>query len=448
MYNELLKRMRVISKSGWLRVNLELLTEPYEISSNGIYFNRGFTRLGYIKNNDNLYRFNNVNLIESISLTVFEKESDIKLKIINGDGENQIVHPKNREIQEEGVEYLFEIKGVPLAVILICPENNKYSLIKARILGSDISELLGVIKDTGDIYEKIKDSEDELIEFLNKDLAELKGKKSELDKETKSLLETNNRLHETKDVEETQLKQTRELVESARAELSTSNLELNKNRELISKQSKELREIERKLIINSENIEAKEVHIESLSEKIKKYKEEESLFSEDFSSFKEEVRNQNRYYYLLLIAFVVITCVVCVTIYKNALSTVDNFQFNFDLWTLLVSRLPIIFINLFILGALTSIIYFLINLITTNSTNIAKTKQISYLVKECVDSQKIGLDSLSEDKILKQRVESKMELIKNLIISKVEDSPQQIDKSGVQELLKEFLKKEEKPKIK
>ncbi|EOX4836957.1 hypothetical protein ACG9VX_001883 [Vibrio alginolyticus] len=448
MYNELLTRMKLISKLDWLKVNSDLITEQYAIDPNGNYVTHGFIRLGFIKNNDNIYEYSNVNIIKTISLIVLEKESDVKLEIINGEGHRQIVHPKNREIQEKGVEYLFGIEDVPLAVNVICPEGSEYSLFKIRILGNDITELIDIIKGTGDIYDEVKESEDKLIEVLNKDLAELKEKKSELDKEIKLLIETNNRLHETKDVEETQLKQTRELVGSVRAELTQSNLEVNKNRELLSKQSKELRETERNLKVNSEDIEKKLVHIESLDGKIQKYKEEESLFSEDFSSFKEEVRNQNRYYYLLLTVFIFITCTVCFIIYKNALSTVDNFQFNFDLWTLLVSRLPIIFINLFLLGALTSVIYFLINLITANSINIAKTKQISYLVKECVDSQKIGLDNLSDDAILKQRVESKMDLIKSLIISKVEDTPQQVNKPVVQEILKEFLKKEEKPKSK
>ncbi|HAS6934114.1 TPA: hypothetical protein I7298_23475 [Vibrio parahaemolyticus] len=65
-----------------------------------------------------------------------------------------------------------------------------------------------------------------------------------------------------------------------------------------------------------------------------------------------------------------------------------------------------------------------------------------------MDSQKQGLDGLDEDAILKQRVESKMELIKSLVISKKEHMPQKIEKANIQEIAMELWQKSSESKKK
>ncbi|HHF3047109.1 TPA: coiled-coil domain-containing protein [Vibrio alginolyticus] len=442
MYNEVFERMRTITQSGWLPIYDDLIVEKHYISEDGTYVAVGHNaNLSFIRNNTIIYEYNDINLVKYVRLKVGEIDSDIKLSVVTGGGESKLIHAKNREVVDGSVNYLFEIQDIPLIISIDCPENKKYSLIKINISGDSISKLRDIIIAAGEAYDRIKGNEDEVTKELSKDVVVLNSKKEELEEETKSLIETNKRLHETKEVEESQIKQTREMIESLRSDLSNLNSEIKINLDSISKQSKEIRENESKINSFITEISEKEEQVETLNEKVKKYKEEESRFSEDFSSYKEEVRNQNRIYIGLLLLFISLTAVISFVIYKGALSTVDNFQFNFDLWTHLVSRLPIIFINVFLLGALTSVIYFLINIITENSNNIAKTKQVSYLVKECVDSQKNGLDELDEDDILKQRVESKMELIKSLIVYRKEDVNQKIDKAGIREIVTDLFNK-------
>ncbi|EGR3159694.1 hypothetical protein DLH77_23680, partial [Vibrio parahaemolyticus] len=115
-------------------------------------------------------------------------------------------------------------------------------------------------------------------------------------------------------------------------------------------------------------------------------------------------------------------------------------------WTLLVSRLPLIFINMFILGAFSSVIYLIINLLTSNFNNIAKTQQVTYLVKDCVEAQSLDLTSLKEEQILKQRVESKMALIQKLIESSYEKNSPKIEESTIKSMITDIIKKQEKSK--
>ncbi|KLI84388.1 hypothetical protein AAY62_15230 [Vibrio parahaemolyticus] len=448
MYKQIFESMRSITHSGWLKINESLVEEEYYIAGDGTYCCYGDNNLLLIENNTYIYEYNEINLVKYVMFRVRGFDSDIKLYITNGEGDSRIIHAKNREVENDFVTYFFEVNDVPLLIKCICPNNEKYLLNSIKITGDSISKLRDIIISIGNAFNEVRSSEDEVIKEFNKDIAHLKSQKEELEEEARSLIETNKRLHETKDVEENQLNQTREHVESVRSELSNLNNEVKNNLDLKSKQSKEIRDSENRINSFITEISEKEIKVEELENKINKFKEEESRFSEDFSSYKEEIRNQNIIYIFLLVVFLILTTVVSVVIYKSALSTVDNFQFNFDLWTHLVSRLPIIFINIFLLGALTSVIYFLINIITENSKNIAATKQVSYLVKECVDSQKQGLDGLDEDAILKQRVESKMELIKSLVISKKEHMPQKIEKANIQEIAMELWQKSSESKKK
>ncbi|EMF8820753.1 hypothetical protein P3526_01285 [Vibrio parahaemolyticus] len=447
MYQEIFERMQAITQSGWLSVTEGLISENYYVTDSGKYVAVGHDGyLGLIKNNTLIYEYDDINLVKNIKLKVEETDSDVKLSVITGGGEPKVIHAKNREIVNNHVNYLFEIQDVPLLISFICPENKEYALLDMKISGDNVSELRDLIISIGDTFSNIKGSEEEITKELSKELVTLKNQKEELEEESKRLIETNQRLHDTKNVEENQLKQTKNYVESVKVELSDLNDELAKNLNEISKQSKEIRDNEKKINLFISEISDKEIIIQDLDDKIKKFKEEESMFSEDFSSYKAEVIKQNKTYTKLLLVFIALTTVISFVIYQSALSTVDNYQFNFDLWTHLVSRLPIIFINLFLLGALTSVIYFLINIITENSNNIAKTKQVSYLVKECVDAQKNGLDELDSDAVLKQRVESKMALIKSLITHNKDCVAQKIDKSGMQEIIVDLLKKESSTK--
>ncbi|HCH1010536.1 TPA: hypothetical protein NKP47_002230 [Vibrio parahaemolyticus] len=447
MYSEVFSKIKNIATTGYLKINKVISDNRCYQDEDGYFrgtnYNSPFFNL---YDGLDLYDNTEVNFVKSISMKIKGEDSDIKLSLLLGDQSSKTVHAVKRDIINNDTVYSFEINEIPLAIIVSCNRDNKYRLIKIKICGRNIADIVSLIEDTQNLVSRIKSDEKTFVKELNQEISDLNEEKDSLTQDIKNLIETNERLHETTQVEETQLKQTRSHVESSRADLKVVNEELEQNIAITKNLSKEQKESENRLQNLGKEINDKENDLLEIRNNLKKYKKEESKFSEDFSSFKEEIRKQNKLYYILLFAFVVIATVVGYVIYNNAMATVDNYQFNFDLWTLLVSRLPVIFINVFILGALTSVIYLLINLLTSNFNNIAKTQQVTYLVKDCVEAQSNDLNNLTEEQILKQRVESKMALIQRLIETSYEQSAPKIDDSGLKDIVTDLLKKQDKSK--
>lgn len=445
MYNDVIAKITEIASSSYLKPSANLLESSHTVHSDGTFLSkiRGST-FCTVSNNATIYESTSINFVKSVKIITKGIDSDIKLKVQVGDGENKIKYAKSREIVGRNTEYFFDICDIPIAIFISCDEDQRYGIISLKIEGSDVSSIVTLINTAQESYAHLKTKEGEVITSLNEEISSLEEQKTMLSEDIANLLETNKRLHETTNVEETQLKQTRSHVESSRSELKQVNEELEKNRELLQETIKRLKEDERKKDHYKKIIVDKESELEEIEEKLKVFKKDESLFSEDFSSFKEEIRNQNKIYYLLLVVFIGVAIYVAFNIYSNAISTVDNYQFNFDLWTLFVSRLPLICINLFILGALTSVIYLIINLLTSNFNNIAKTQQVTYLVKDCVEAQSHDLTTLKEDQILKQRVESKMTLIQKLIETSYEKNSPKIEEPTLKSMVIDLIKKQEK----
>lgn len=447
MYSDVIEKINKIATSNYLKPNPDLLTSNYSVGSDGMYSSpiRGSAFCG-ISNNVNIYDGSSINFVKSVKIVTKGIESDIKLKLLIGDGHHKVIYAKSREIVDNNAEYLFDICDIPIAIFVSCPEGKKYAVLTLKIEGNIVSNIVSLVSSAQNMYASLKEKEGKILNSLNEELSNLEEQKKALSEDIAVLLETNERLHETTNVEETQLKQTRSHVESSRSELKQVNEELERNRELSKETIKRIKEDEKKIIQYKGTIESKEFELEEIEGKLKIFKKDESLFSEDFSSFKVEIRNQNKVYYILLILFISLATCVAFNIYNNAISTVDNYQFNFDLWTLFVSRLPLICINLFILGAFTSVIYLIINLLTSNFNNIAKTQQITYLVKDCVEAQSHDLSTLKEEQILRQRVESKMALIQKLIETSYEKNSPKIEESTVKSIVTDLIKKQEKSK--
>ncbi|CAH1531486.1 conserved hypothetical protein [Vibrio owensii] len=447
MYEEVFKKIESVATTSYLDINPKLNEGNCYRYSDGFYRSLNDGAPFYnLYNNLDIYDKTKVNFVKSISMTIKGADSDIKLSLLLGDQTVKTVHAVKRDLFNGNTFYHFEIQEVPLAIAISCNQEYKYGLLEIQICGKDIDYLVSLFSETHEMYSHIKGNEKSVAKELNHEIIQLNEQKKVLNDEIANLIETNQRLHETTNVEETQLKQTRSHVESSRDELKEVNEELDKNREMSKQLTKGLKEKEISLQNYSKEISDKESELQDINNNLKRFKKEESKFSEDFSSFKEEIRTQNKIYYTLLFAFIIITTIVCYVIYNNAIATVDNYQFNFDLWTLLVSRLPVIFINIFILGALTSVIYLLINLLTSNFNNIAKTQQVTYLVKDCVEAQSSGMNNLTEDQILKRRVESKMALIQRLIETSYEHSTPKIDDSGLKDIVADLIKKQDKAK--
>ncbi|EGQ7650901.1 hypothetical protein L7E62_003410 [Vibrio parahaemolyticus] len=446
MYSEVLSKIESITKEGYLEIHQSMREHSYRHNDGYYRYPHGPQPFFQLYNGVEIYDNTDINFVKTLVMEIQGIDSDIKLVLQYGDDSGEIIHPTKRDLVKGNAIYQFEIEKIPLSILVSCENDKRYKLIKIKISGNKVSDILSLIDSTHKLYLEAEAQEKHIVRELSEEVLALKEQKKTLDLEISGLIETNNRLHETTNVEENQLKQTRSHVESSRSELKEVNEELERNRELSKDIIKRLKEDERKIEKQTKLIEEKELAIDEIERKLLVFKKDESLFSEDFSSFKEEIRRQNKAYYCLLIIFIGLISIVSLNIYNNAVATVDNYQFNFDLWTLLVSRLPLIFINMFILGAFSSVIYLIINLLTSNFNNIAKTQQVTYLVKDCVEAQSLDLTSLKEEQILKQRVESKMALIQKLIESSYEKNSPKIEESTIKSMITDIIKKQEKSK--
>ncbi|WP_042487035.1 hypothetical protein [Vibrio diazotrophicus] len=298
--------------------------------------------------------------------------------------------------------------------ITIGPSPGGISLNSIDITGKNMKDIVQMMKSIDRLWAAFD------IENINeKDLidSELSDKKEEINKlnETINVLNLSiSELEETNEISKKQLESTRVYLSDDRKELERTKAEVNKNKELERSFEKGIEVLSTKLTKFETDIDDKSAKLESVKRELEEFQKKSEFYSEDFSAYKEELKKQNTIYVIFLAVFSICLIWVINNIYSSAISLVDNYQFNFDLWSLLVSRLPIISINIVILGIISTLLYQSINLITANFDKVASLKQIPYLVKECIDSQSIDL-SISQENLLKARIEKKMELIREHI---------------------------------
>ncbi|WP_322804655.1 hypothetical protein SO574_21170 [Vibrio alfacsensis] len=153
---------------------------------------------------------------------------------------------------------------------------------------------------------------------------------------------------------------------------------------------------------------------------------------------------QNIFYGALL-------CLTCVfgwwlisNVYEGAITlalSIDKEELPLKaIWPLLISRLPLITINFFLLTLLSSILIYLVKIIVKNNEETKTVKQAAYLVREVVSYQNSGLSTLTEKEIFEQRVNAKLKLIQNLLHPEqtisVKDSVEKKDQLNAEELIK------------
>lgn len=377
----------------------------------------------YLKTHNGRELFSNeeVHWISEVVISLKENDSELKLLTRIGDGTENKVHSSSRININGCVEYTFLINNALNFILCSCPEGKEYEIIKVSISGVIFNKAIDLINDNNSMLNEYFSNMECTIDNIKDEIEVEKNKLERVKDELERVKDELERLKATETAAKSEFEMSQQQLSGVRMYIKNAEEELIKTNEMI--ESNRIKNSELKSDVNrklnsfnqlSESIEIKENELIIVEGKLNSYKKDMQMFSEDFKAYKEELSTQNDRYYFVFILLAMSGSYLVSVIYKNALSIVDNFQFNFDLWTLFVSRLPIICINIFILGTLSGLIYYIISLITENKKNIAITKQVAYLVKECVDAQSEGLNVSDKEK-LKQRVESKMSIIRDVI---------------------------------
>ncbi|MCG9583764.1 hypothetical protein L1D13_02445 [Vibrio tubiashii] len=413
MYTNLLQTLKLICKTEYIRPNEQLIHRPKSVSNGYVNSAEAFNSSFYVEDGSVVFssQEEQVHWIGTISMYSEDLDCDLKLQTTLGDGSEKVIHPKKREAKNNQVYIEFEINDIPVLVMIKCQAEFRMSRI--RICASLLEDITKAIQQAGQLWKQIDEQKLELSEVITDETFKQQQVLNETKEEVSRYQTLVEELTESHDISQNQLNLTRDYLKTARADLDDANNSVKEITQQEEETKENIAKLQGTITTLDENKQAVERTLEDLKGELVKYEKDILRYSEDFSSYKDELTKQNNKYYMFLVFLLVTATLVSFKIYNHALSTVGNLQFNFDLWTLAVSRLPIITINLFILGTLSSLVYYTLKLITENAKSVATTKQVTCLVKECVEAQSSDLNVTDKEK-LKQRVESKMSLIRDL----------------------------------
>ncbi|EHZ7340845.1 hypothetical protein K6O87_000326 [Vibrio vulnificus] len=376
-----------------------------------------------MKNDDLLFEEGN-SWIESISLATDITNADIKIKIYPYDGDPKLIQVNSRKLVDNVEEIKFIISNTIRKVELIT-SIECFRLVFIKIEGLKLNQINNnirsgskILNDVNGIRSKIQNELNSQIDNLN-NLIEEKSKQHQL---------LSNKISSMKSEEE----QTIVKLKSIESEVVRQQDYLDLLAKRLLKGNGDLEEVNKRLLENQEELYSTERNKENqkklLSDLIKEankekinldlYKSKSSVYSEDFSSLKGSIIQQNIFYSILLFISGLFGWWLICNMYEGALSlslVIDDKNLSLkSIWPLLVSRLPIIMINFFLLTALSSIILYLIKIIVKNNEETKTVKQAAYLIREVSNYQKNGLN-ITDKEIFEHRLNAKMKLIQQLL---------------------------------
>ncbi|EOD9421702.1 hypothetical protein [Vibrio campbellii] len=446
-----------------LQSTLESLFHYGELEPAGHLEATTFRRQGWYENtNDNIWYMNNGEVffvdqdgcwVDRVKLIVEEKNIDIKLRAYPVTGNAFNVPVSRRTVSNNMEEVTFLIARSVSKIELMSNDQNKeiIEVTYLRIEGAKVDQLSDALTKSSLILNKMKTDSESIEHALDQKVSNLKNSIEKFTKE-KTLL--NGEITSLR-VLETQSKATLNSIDEQINLKETFLQDLNKK---FDKVKIDLDELQQKQMAVQDENNSLEIEKEELSEKLvtkskevrevqallDKYKENAALFSEDFSTLKLSVLLQNSFYGAVLCLSCVFGWWLISNIYEGALTlalSIDKEELPLKaIWPLLISRLPLIAINFFLLTFLSSILIYLVKIIVKNNEETKIVKQAAYLVREVVCYQSSGLQTLTEKEIFEKRVNAKLKLIQQLIhpeqTTNVKSSTEKKDQLNTEELIK------------
>ncbi|MFA0172924.1 hypothetical protein AB4424_23230 [Vibrio splendidus] len=357
--------------------------------------------------------------ISEIQFVVYRPGADIKLNLVDVSGKTTTVLPSGRVTFPKGETIHFKVNNAASSISVVNGDAEPLRIYNFSISGRHIGALVKIMCAAQSEWQILHGEYEALRGIIAPDLArgraEILGLKNE-SSEIKNELE---HLKQAIAIDEKQAKTVSKYLKDIEAQHNSISEQVEQLLEEKTTLSSANRELKSEITDNKKlSIDTAE-KLNQTKEELKKYKNDASLYSEDFSEYKEEINRQNSIYKTILWCVLALGTVISVNMYSGASKLSSDLQFNFDIWSLLVSRLPIISLNVFLLGLCSTVVYKMIDLITKNNERLSLTKQVAYLVKECTDSQSEDL-TLNAEQILKNRISNKMVLIREVINSQRE----------------------------
>ncbi|WP_318499961.1 hypothetical protein [Photobacterium leiognathi] len=223
--------------------------------------------------------------------------------------------------------------------------------------------------------------ENKKLEIINSD-EEIKKKSMELSF-NKSRIE----------LQESQLKEINEYISQSQKTLDNNNQITN---DLISRQNQINEEINtinnekekaisdvKKIYSNIEKGKSDKKELEKNINDIKlnldKYKKEASIYSTELKDFKKEIKTQNRTYLFYLFVFITTISIITYGIYSSSMQYIAIFSspLKVDLIQLLLSRSPLILLNIGLIALYSKLLMILIPNIIDNNKHFQKLDKLS-----------------------------------------------------------------------
>ncbi|EJU8777739.1 hypothetical protein [Vibrio parahaemolyticus] len=366
--------------------------------------------------------------IKSIEVSYRGNSKDIRLRTVDHNTKEELIYyPTKRDLVEQGSQeiVMFELSIMTEEVILMGPESIDVSITGIRIWGKSLIEAIKTVAIGQDLLAELDGKRKEFVKYYKAEFENYKQESDYQKKEATNILLKVNRL-KTEEEElgirleslNKQASDTQDFLKNNNERLNKTNQEISQNDEIIDSLNAKKNSIEFELKELTKTLSRNEGDINEQKALIEKYKNKAQLYSEDFTTLKSTVFFQTTIYLLLLAFVAFFGWHVVDAIYEGAmtlaLETEKQSLALKEIWPLLVSRLPVLGINLFLLGMLSTIAHMLMKHIIQNNEDVKTVQSAAYLVKETINRQRVGLN-LKDDEIFEQRVNSKMNLIHKLL---------------------------------
>lgn len=420
MENKILKELNSLCRTELLDANDDIM----EFCYTDVHYPDYIAFDGISLYNDfNLFSSKDYKWISEIEIHIENIDIPVSIVATDDNGKQVISNPSTRiRFNDRTQRLVFEINSLTKLVTLKLGDTDSHIIIyRIKIIGFDYTKTVSLVRNAEQLWKQIESKNISRNDFIDKEIIENQEKLEHIKSSIENLNTNYTDLNSAYELAQKQLDMTKTYLNNDRTELELTKKRIEESRSAahklessISKLNNEFEDIETKVSDKNEEI-------SQVQNRLKKFKQEEERYSEDFSAYKEEISNQQGVFIKLLIFVSVCMLSVVVFMYCSAIDMAENITPETDVWRVIASRAPIISINIIILGILSSILYFVINTINNNFSKISSLKQMTYLVKECVESQSVGVD-VSNDELVKLRVQKKMELIREYLDKNISDN--------------------------
>ncbi|GAD32527.1 hypothetical protein PLEI_4203 [Photobacterium leiognathi lrivu.4.1] len=365
--------------------------------------------------------------------------------------------PQSTRIINGEVNFFFAIDRISDVINLKISKN--LEIKKVGVYGFHIKNVIALCDTLKGIDKNIESN----AKFINSKYNNLiKNKKSEINNINEDIKNKNIELSVNKnriELQESQLKEINEYIIQSQKTLDNNNKITN---DLIARQNDINEEINsinlgKEVAISSvkeiySNIEKGksdkkelEKNINEIKSNLEKYKKEASIYSTELKDFKKEIKTQNRTYLFYLSVFITTISIITYGIYSSSMQYIAIFSspLKVDLVQLLLSRSPLILLNIGLIALYSKLLMILIPNIIDNNKQLSKVRQIEFLVKESVASL-----NLPTDEAIRLKLEYKMQIIRealqltkeNIINTPIESNNKKEDKEEEKITLSNLLK--------